>query len=102
MRNCLKISFFCCLHFRHATFRSGSSSESLGRTFFESLKSRDFNTYYRQSIFSLNEETFKIFLQKIRNQSMRDHLIQNHPLPFPEDANNSQLKWALLFFITGV
>jgi len=98
MRNFFKISFFS------AVFILGMPllgqvhpSESLGRTFFESLKSKDFNTYYRQSIFSLNEETFKIFLQKIRNQSMRDHLIENHPLPFPEDANNSQLKWDITF-----
>ena len=72
-------------------------SESLGRIFFESLKSKDFNTYYRQSIFSLNEQTFKFFFQNIRNQSMRDHLIQNHTLPYPKDANSSQQKWDLAF-----
>jgi hypothetical protein len=72
-------------------------SESLGRIFFESLKTRDFNTYFSQSIFSLNEQSFKIFLQTIRNQSMRDHLIKNHPLAFPTDANTSKQKWEIAF-----
>ena len=72
-------------------------SESLGRIFFESLKTRDFNTYFSQSIFSLNEQSFKFFLQTIRNQSMRDHLIKNHPLAFPADANTSKQKWEIAF-----
>ncbi len=72
-------------------------SESLGRIFFESLKAKDFNTYYSQSIFSLSEQTFKFFFQNIRNQSMRDHLIQNHTQLFPDDANTTQQKWELAF-----
>lgn len=72
-------------------------SESLGRIFFESLKSKDFNTYYSQSIFSLNEQTFMFFLENIRNQTMREHIIQSHPLPFPEDANSSHQKWDIAF-----
>ena len=72
-------------------------SESLGRIFFESLKTRDFNTYFSQSIFSLNEQSFKIFLKTIRNQSMRDHLIKNHPLAFPADTNTSKQKWEIAF-----
>ena len=28
---------------------------------------------------------------------MRDHLIQNHTLPYPKDANSSQQKWDLAF-----
>ena len=72
-------------------------SESLGRIFFESLKYRDFNTYFSQSIFSLNEQTFKFFLQTIRNQSVRDHLIKDHPIPFPADTNTSEQKWDIAF-----
>ena len=72
-------------------------SESLGRIFFDSLKTKDFNTYFSQSIFSLNEQTFKFFLENIRNQSMRDHMIKNHPMAYPKDANTSDKKWELAF-----
>ena len=36
-------------------------SESLGRIFFESLKTRDFNTYFSQSIFFPQRAEFQIF-----------------------------------------
>ena len=71
--------------------------ESLGRNFFESIKNKDFNAYYNLSIFSLNEQSFKFFLKNIRNQSMRDHVIDAHTLPFPADANTSRQKWDAAF-----
>jgi hypothetical protein len=71
--------------------------ESLGRNFFESLKNKDFTSYYNQSIFSLNEQSFKFLLQNIRNQSMRNHIIESHTIPFPSDANTSQQKWDIAF-----
>ena len=71
--------------------------ETLGREVFESLKNQDFNKFFSQSVFSLKEYEFKEFLFTIRNQNIRDHLVEMHKIPFPDDANTTQKKWNLVF-----
>lgn len=71
--------------------------EALGRRIFESFRTNDFNRFYQDSIFSLSEEEFKFFLQKVRNQNIRNGLISIHPIPFPQSTDSSAGRWKIAF-----
>ena len=71
--------------------------EILGKVVFESLKYQDFQKFYNQSVFSLQEPAFKSFLYNVKNQNIREHLIGLHRLPIPRDANTTQKKWDIVF-----
>jgi hypothetical protein len=70
--------------------------EALGRTIYDSFRQADFESFFRRSIFSMNEGEFKYFLKNIRNKSIRENLIALHKQDFP--AHSSQLeKWEIAF-----
>ena len=71
--------------------------EKLGRAVFDSFRNQDFNKFFKQSVFALNEPEFKDFLFNVRNQDIRNHLTELHALPIPDDANTSQKKWEIVF-----
>ena len=71
--------------------------EALGRRIFESLRTNNFKSFYQDSIFSLSEEKFKFFLQRVRNQNLRDDLIAIHPITFPQSAESITDRWKIAF-----
>jgi hypothetical protein len=70
--------------------------EALGRSIFESFRQANFDAFYRNSIFSLDENSFKLFLGNIRNKSLQDELIVLHKQNFPPNTTFSE-KWNIAF-----
>ena len=71
--------------------------ESLGVTLFNTFRSNNFDAFFERSIFSLNETTFRSFLQDIRNKTLRDNLIALHKIPFPPEASTQEARWKEAF-----
>ena len=67
--------------------------EALGGRVFNSFKTQDFNSFFQNSIFSLNETTFRSFLKDIRNKTLREDLIALHRIPFSPSATTQELRW---------
>ena len=70
--------------------------EAFGRTLFDSFRQADFNSYYNRSIFSLNEKSFKFFLQNIENKTIQENLISQHKQKFPAHYSLNE-KWKVAF-----
>jgi len=70
--------------------------EAFGRTLFDSFRQADFNSYYNRSIFSLNEKSFKFFLQNIENKTIQENLISQHKQNFPAHYSLNE-KWKVAF-----
>jgi hypothetical protein len=71
--------------------------ESLGVNLFNTFRSNNFDAFFQRSIFSLNETTFRAFLQDIRNKTLRDNLIDLHKIPFPRGTSTQEAKWEEAF-----
>ena len=71
--------------------------EALGSSIFNSFKTNNFNAFFQRSIFSLNETTFRSFLQDIRNKTLRENLIALHKIPFPSAVKSLEQKWKIAF-----
>ena len=71
--------------------------KSLGDRLFNSFKTQDFNTFFQNSIFSLNETTFRSFLKDIRNKTLREDLIALHNIRFPPSVSTLEQKWQVAF-----
>ena len=70
--------------------------EEFGRAIFNAYRTNDLDAFFANSIFSLNETTFRAFLKDVRNRELRENLISLHKLSFPKDATNEQ-KWEEAF-----
>ena len=71
--------------------------ELLGDRLFNSFKTQDFNTFFQNSIFALNETTFRSFLKDIRNKTLREDLIALHQIRFPPAVSTLDQKWQVAF-----
>lgn len=90
---------FGSLHSQAQTKPSPASHpmEALGEKLFHSFKTNDFNTFFKCSIFSLNETTFSSFLSNVRNKTLRENLIALHKIPFPPTVTTLEQKWDIAF-----
>ena len=70
---------------------------ALGRKVFDSFRNQNFRSLYDSSIFSLSEQNFKFLIKNIRNQALRNDLINLHSIPFPPEAVTSQQRWEIAF-----
>ena len=91
----LSITFFTLVASNQGTAQL-HPMESLGREMFDSFRESKFSNFYNRSVFSLNEDSFKSFLLRIRNKSIRDDLISLHKQSFPENTTFDQ-KWEIAF-----
>ena len=65
------VSWACCLG---TVVAQQHPINQLGQVLFESFRNKDFGTFYKHSVFSLDEDEFRSFLYGIRNDAVREKL----------------------------
>ena len=90
------VYFFCFIFIINQPRAQLHPVNALGREMFDSFRLSNFDSFLKNSIFSLKESEFKWFLNNIRNKSIRNELIYLHKQDFPEDTNYNE-KWQIAF-----
>ena len=90
------VYFFCFIFIINQSRAQIHPVNALGREMFDSFRLSNFDSFLKNSIFSLKESEFKWFLNNIRNKSIRNELIYLHNQDFPEDTNYNE-KWQIAF-----